>query len=63
MVGPEHIEILDGRFGSVTLEVLFGYRAGFGLPSETQCEEIRRVMAEMNNGDSTERKREDVSAS
>ena len=47
LVGPEHIEILDGRFGSSTLEDLFGYSNGFGLPSAGQCEEIRRVMGEL----------------
>lgn len=50
LVGPEHIEILDGRFGSSTLEDLFGYSNGFGLPSGKQCEEIRRVMGELGNG-------------
>ena len=47
LVGPEHIEILDGRFGSSTLDDLFGYVPGFGLPSAKQSQEIRSVMSEL----------------
>ncbi len=40
-----HIEILDGRFGTTSLFELFGYRKGWGLPSEAESEEICRLMA------------------
>lgn len=47
LVGPEHIEILDGRFGSLSLERLFGYTGGFGLPSREQADSIRALMQDM----------------
>ena len=31
-------------FGSKTIAELFGYGRGFGLPSPTNCEEVRRIM-------------------
>ena len=47
LVGPDHLEILDDRFGSTTLEELFGYSAGLGLPSPRQREQVAAVMAEI----------------
>lgn len=38
------VEILDGRFGSSTLLEVFGYRSGWGFPSEADRREIVRVM-------------------
>ena len=40
----DHIEILDGRFGSASLFELFDYRPGWGLPSGSDRVEIRRLM-------------------
>ena len=33
LVGPDRIEVLDGRFGSTSVRQLFGYEAGWGFPS------------------------------
>ena len=33
LVTSAHFEILDGRFGASTIEELFGYHPGYGLPS------------------------------
>ena len=38
------VEILDGRFGSTTLHELFGYRPGWGFPSEEDRIQIVREM-------------------
>ena len=38
------LELLDGRFGANTIAELFGYGRGFGRPSPTDCEEVRRIM-------------------
>ena len=32
------------RFGSTTVAQLFGYGRGFGVPSPTDCAEVRRLM-------------------
>ncbi len=40
----DHIEILDGRFGSASLFELFDYRPGWGLPSQVDRAQIRRLM-------------------
>lgn len=40
-----HIEFLDGRLGSVSLEERFGYPAGAGLPSAADQAKLRRLMA------------------
>ena len=40
----DHIEILDGRFGTSSLFELFGYRKGWGLPSRVESEEICRLI-------------------
>jgi len=44
LLSGDAIEILDGRFGSATLHELFGYRVGWGLPSEEDRREIVRMM-------------------
>ena len=43
-LSDEHIEILDGRFGTSSLFELFGYRKGWGLPSTEDSDEIRRLI-------------------
>ena len=45
LLSGEHIEILDGRFGSSNLYEMFGYRPEWGFPSARDQEEIRAVMA------------------
>lgn len=46
LVGPDHVEVLDGRFGAVTLRELFDYEDGFGFPSTEQREEVRKMMTQ-----------------
>ncbi len=46
LICSEHIEILDGQFGGARIEDLFKYRAGDGLPGESDRDEIRRLMGE-----------------
>jgi hypothetical protein len=43
LVTSDHFEILDGQFRSSTLEELFGYEPGMGLPGERD----RQVIAEL----------------
>ncbi|MFQ5568923.1 MAG: glutamate synthase-related protein [Rhodothermales bacterium] len=45
LLTPDHFEILDDRFGSVTATSLFGYRDGMGLPSPADQQTIRDLMA------------------
>jgi glutamate synthase domain-containing protein 2 len=40
----DHIEILDGRFGTESLYGVFKYREGWGLPCAADREEIVRLM-------------------
>ena len=40
----DHMEILDGKFGTSSLFDLFGYRSGWGLPSTEDREEICRLV-------------------
>jgi glutamate synthase domain-containing protein 2 len=44
LVGGDHIEILDGQFGSRSVYELFGYEKGWALPSENDRVEIERIM-------------------
>jgi glutamate synthase domain-containing protein 2 len=44
LITADHLELLDDRFGSKTIAEVFGYGRGFGLPSPTDCEEVRRIM-------------------
>jgi glutamate synthase domain-containing protein 2 len=39
-----HIDILDGSFGAASLFEVFQYRDDWGLPSEADIKEIRRIM-------------------
>jgi hypothetical protein len=47
LVTPDHLAILDDRFGSATLAELFHYAAGDGRPSKEVRQQIRRLMAEL----------------
>ncbi len=44
LITADQLELLDDRFGAKTVAELFGYGRGFGLPSELDCEEVRRLM-------------------
>ena len=44
LITADHLELVDGRFGSKTVTELFGYGRGFGLPSDGDVEEVRRLM-------------------
>ena len=44
LLTDEHIEILDGRFGSAPLFGVFNYQAGWGLPSAAEREKIEQIM-------------------
>ena len=45
LVTADHLELLDSRFGSKTIAELFGYGRGFGLPSDLDADEVRRLMS------------------
>ena len=47
LITSEHLEILDGRFGSATVPQLFGYEPSYGLPSP---EDRTQVIELMNSG-------------
>ena len=39
-LSPSHVEILDGQYGSRSVQELFGYHDGFGLPSPRDLEQL-----------------------
>jgi hypothetical protein len=45
LITADQLELLDDRFGAKTVAELFGYGRGFGLPSGTDCEEVRRLIS------------------
>jgi glutamate synthase domain-containing protein 2 len=47
LLTADHMEILDGQFKSRPLRDVFGYQAGWELPSETDAAEVVRVMREV----------------
>ena len=44
LITADQLELLDDRFGSTTVADLFGYGRGFGLPSDVDVDEVRRLM-------------------
>ena len=44
LITADHLELVDDRFGASTVAGLFGYGRGFGLPSEVDVAEVRRLM-------------------
>lgn len=44
LLDSEHMEILDGQFGSRTLRDVFGYRAGWEFPSEADVAAVLPLM-------------------
>jgi len=45
LITTDHFEILDDRLGATTIEEMFNYRQGFGLPSQADRETITHMMA------------------
>jgi glutamate synthase domain-containing protein 2 len=45
LITADQLELLDDRFGAKTVAELFGYGRGFGVPSPSDCEEVRRLMS------------------
>jgi hypothetical protein len=44
LVTADQLELLDDRFGAMTVAERFGYGRGFGIPSPSDCDEVRRLM-------------------
>ncbi len=44
MVSAEHLELVDGRYGSRTVAEVFGYPPGVGMPSAADAESTSRLM-------------------
>ena len=44
LLSDQHLEVLDGRFGTSSLFELFRYRRGWGLPSAPDRRAIHRIM-------------------
>jgi glutamate synthase domain-containing protein 2 len=44
LLGADHLEILDGRFGSATVREIFGYERGWGFPSDDDQRRITNIM-------------------
>ena len=44
LITAEHLELLDDRFGAKTVGELFGYGRGFGVPSDSDVDDVRKVM-------------------
>ena len=45
LVGAERLELLDERFGSVSVRSHFGYEKGWGLPSKERAIETEKLMS------------------
>jgi glutamate synthase domain-containing protein 2 len=50
LVDGDHLEILDGQFGSKTVRSLFHYESEWALPSREDAREIGRIMEAMRSG-------------
>lgn len=46
MITGDHLEVLDGRFGSTSIYELFNYSPSWGVPGRDDIEEISRIMGE-----------------
>ena len=49
LLSAEQIELLESRWQTSTLREVIGYQPGWGLPSEEERAELRRLMAEPLN--------------
>jgi hypothetical protein len=45
LITTDQVDVLDGRFGSVTLAEVFDYPPTWGLPSPRDCAAVRDVMS------------------
>jgi glutamate synthase domain-containing protein 2 len=50
LVDGDHLEILDGQFGSKTVRSLFHYESEWALPSRKDAQEIERIMSAIKDG-------------
>ena len=50
LITNQHVEILDGRYGSNTIAEVFDYADGYGLPSEADQAAIKQQMAALAGG-------------
>jgi glutamate synthase domain-containing protein 2 len=46
LVSADQIELLGDGWGSTSLREVIGYEPGWGLPSESQCNDMCRLMAQ-----------------
>jgi hypothetical protein len=44
LISADHLELVDGRYGSKTVAELFGYGNGVGMPSATDAAHAARMM-------------------
>jgi glutamate synthase (ferredoxin) len=44
LITADQLELVNDRFGSQTVAAHFGYGRGFGLPSDVDIEEVRKLM-------------------
>jgi glutamate synthase domain-containing protein 2 len=51
LVDGDHLEILDGQFGSKTVRSLFHYESEWALPSREDAQEIGRIMGRIRGGE------------
>ena len=45
LITPDHFEILDNRFGSASLETVFGYEQAIPRPDDSARKSIQDLMA------------------
>lgn len=44
LISADHLELVDGRYGSKTVAEIFGYAAGVGMPSAADAADATRLM-------------------
>jgi len=50
MISSRYLEITEDQYRARTIEYLYGYERGWGVPSETEQAEIEAMMAELAGG-------------
>lgn len=50
LLTADHMEVLDGSYGSRPLHEVFGYRPGWELPSRADRDEVSRLMRSPSRG-------------
>ncbi len=53
LISSRHLEILDDRFGAVSIEDLFQYGPGWGMPVKDDLKEIQKIMEGLYSSDSS----------